>query len=129
MGRRRDVVRFRYSGAILIAVAFALFGALPLALSKWWLAPVLLVPAAIGLWAVRAGVDAAPEGLTVRSAVGSRRLGWAEIDGFEAVGRKVTALLPSGAAVPLPAVRPTDVPRLVAAGGRPLGGDADTLGS
>ncbi|WP_456244052.1 PH domain-containing protein [Longispora urticae] len=122
-------MRFRYSGAIMVAVVFAAFGALPFALSSWWLAPVLLVPAAIGLWAGRAGVDAAPEGLTVRSAVGSRRLDWSEIDGFEAVGKKVTVLLPSGATLPLPAVRPTDVPRLVAAGGRVLGGEADTLGS
>ena len=112
---------------------FALFGALPLALSSWYLTPVLLAPAAVGLWAVRAGVDVSPTGLVIRGALGTRRLVWDEVAGFTAVGRRVLADLSGGSSIALPAVRPPDVPRLVTAGGQRIddshgtGGDPVTL--
>jgi hypothetical protein len=131
MTRPTDVVRFRYSGAIVVSVIVALFGALPLALGGWYSTPVLIplgilawgtiaVLAALGLWAARAGVDGTPDGLVIRSAIGSRWLLWTDISGFTTAGSKVTVLLRNGAAVSLPAVRPTDVPRLIIAGGQEL---------
>lgn len=123
---KRDRVTFRYSGAVVAAATFGLLGALPFALSSWYLAPVLIVPFTLGLWATRAGVDVTPAGLVVRSALASRRLRWEDVDGFTAVNRRVYADVVGGGAVALPAVRPADVPRLMRAGGQQFDAGNDT---
>src|SRR5437763_1356753 len=115
MARNAAAGRFRHNGAIVIVVVLAAIGALPLALSSWYLAPILLLPVLVGLWAVRSGVDASSDGIDVHGALGSRRLAWSEVTGFRAAGNQVAALLANGRAVVLPAVRPTDVPLLVEA--------------
>ncbi len=125
MRKRRDLVKFRHSGAVVVAAAFGLFSAMPLALSSWYLAPVLLIPVAVGLWGARSGVDVNPTELVVRSTFGSRRLAWADVTGFTAVGTRVSADVAGGRTVPLPAVRPPDVPRLVSAGGQHMDESGD----
>jgi hypothetical protein len=113
-------VKFRHNAAITIAALVAFFGAVPLATVRWYLAPVLLVPLAVGWWGWRAGTDADPSGVSVRALFGHRRLAWDQITGFAHRNRRVSATLSGGATVPLPAVTPDDLPRLVAAGDQEL---------
>jgi hypothetical protein len=112
--------KFRHSSAIAIAGLVAFFGAIPLATARWYLAPILLVPLAVGWWGWRSGTDADASGVSVRALFGRRRLPWDQITGFAHTNRRVSATLPGGAVVPLPAVTPEDLPRLVAASGTDL---------
>ena len=113
-------VRFRHHSGLAIAGLVAFFGAIPVASYRWYLAPILLVPAAVAIWGWRAGTDADEHGLTVRALVGRRRLPWSRIEGFAPVGRRVHAVLNGGATVRLVAVTPADLPKLVAASGAEL---------
>jgi hypothetical protein len=113
-------VKFRHNAAISIAGLVAFFGAIPLATARWYLAPILVVPLAVAFWGWRAGTDADASGVCIRALFGRRRLAWDQITGFVRVDRQVRATLADGASVPLPAVGPDDLPRLVAAGGAAL---------
>jgi hypothetical protein len=113
-------VRFRQHAGLAIAGLVATFGALPLATVRWYLTPILLVPAAVAVWGWRAGTDADESGVTVRALLGNRRLPWSRIAGFAPVGRRVTAVLDGGGTVTLTAVTPDDLPKLVAASGTEL---------
>ncbi|MBO4210420.1 PH domain-containing protein [Micromonospora echinofusca] len=120
---RADTVHFRYNQAILVAAVIAFIGALPLATARWYLAPVLLVPLAVGVWAWRAGTDADRSGLRLRALTGHRRIAWPQIVELAGDDRgRAVARLDDGQVTVLPAVRATDLPRLVAASGRPLAG-------
>jgi Bacterial PH domain len=110
-------VKFRFNSGIAVAGLIAFFGAIPVATIRWYLTPILLVPVAIAVWGWRAGTDADESGLTVRALFGRRRVPWDRISGFAPRGRRVVAVLDSGAAVRLPAVAAADLPKLVAAGG------------
>lgn len=113
-------IRFRHSGGMWIAAIVFFLGGLPVALSEWYFAPILLVPVAAAVWAWRSGVDAGESGLRIRGLVGSRRVGWDQIEGFGARRRDAFAVLKDGTHMPLPAVRRQDLPRLIAAGGTEL---------
>ncbi|RNH99203.1 PH domain-containing protein [Micromonospora aurantiaca] len=118
---RADTVRFRHNQAILVAAIVAFIGALPLASARWWLLWVLLVPLAVAVWAWRAGTDADARELRLRALVGQRRVPWnqvAELAG-DPRGRAV-ARLDDGEVVMLPAVRATELPRLIAVTGQEL---------
>ncbi|MDW3846473.1 MULTISPECIES: PH domain-containing protein [Micromonospora] len=122
---RADTVRFRHNQAILVAAIVAFIGALPLASARWWLLWVLLVPLAVAVWAWRAGTDADARELRLRALVGQRRVPWnrvAELAG-DSRGRAM-ARLDDGEVVMLPAVRATELPRLIAVTGQELP-DAD----
>ncbi|GAA5182184.1 hypothetical protein GCM10023322_18630 [Rugosimonospora acidiphila] len=116
-----STVKFRHNAAIAIAGLVALFGAVPVATVRWYLSPILLIPLAIIIWGWRAGTDANPEGLSIRALFGARRLPWTQITGFVPADRRVIAMLDGGGSVSLPAVTPSDLPRLVAASGQKLG--------
>ncbi|MGC4819008.1 PH domain-containing protein [Micromonospora sp. DT63] len=125
-----DTVRFRYNQAVLAAAVIAFVGALPLANARAYLLPVLLVPLAVGVWAWRAGTDADARELRLRALFGQRRIGWDRVVELatDARGRAV-ARLDDGQQVLLPAVRGTDLPRLVSATGQTLpDGAAETPG-
>ncbi len=113
-------IRFRPSSAVLGAAAVALIASTPLAAHAWYLAPVALVPATVMVWAWRAGTDVDHDGLVVRALLGSRRIGWADVAGLSVAGRRAHAVLVGGGRVPLPAVGPADLPRLIAASGREI---------
>ena len=114
-------VRFRQHLGLAIAGLVAFFGAIPVATYRWYLAPILLIPAAVAIWGWRAGTDADENGLTIRALLGQRRLPWSRIEGFVPVGRwRVHAVLPGGATIRLVAVTPDDLPKLVAASGEEL---------
>ncbi|WP_410813144.1 PH domain-containing protein [Micromonospora sp. 067-2] len=111
-----DMIRFRYNQAILAAAIIAFLGALPLASARTYLLPVLLIPLAVGLWAWRAGTDADPRGLRLRALTGQRRIGWEQVVELTTDPRgRAVARLDDGRQIVLPAVRGTDLPRLVSA--------------
>jgi hypothetical protein len=114
-----ETVRYRYNVSILVAGVVMFCGGMALATSRWWLAPVLLVPVTMIVWGLRAGTDVDERGLRLRALVGSRWLEWTEINGFTRHGDRILVTLASGRAVPLPAVNPDDLPALLRASGQP----------
>jgi hypothetical protein len=113
-------VKFRHNIAISIAGLIATFGAVPVAATAWYLAPILLAPIAVMAWGWRAGTDADQDGVSVRALFGKRRFTWAQLAGFVPADRRVVAQLADGGSMVLPAVTPADLPRLIAASGREL---------
>ena len=112
------VVRFRYNAAITVAAGVAVIGTVPLATSRWYFAPLLLVPLAVAVWGWRAGTDANATGVRARALFGSRFLPWSRIDSIEVGERnRVYARTTADSALRLPAVTPGDLPRLVEASG------------
>src|SRR5262245_53342305 len=109
---------FRRNTAIMMAAILAVFAGASLGSWAPALLPVLVVPALIGVWGWRSGTDAGPDGLTIRAALGSRRIPWSDVSDLvpEPNGR-VSAHLVSGAVLELPAVAASDLPALVAASG------------
>ena len=68
-------VRFRHHTGLAIAGLVAMIGAIPLATVRWYLTPILLIPAAVAVWGWRAGTDADESGVTLE--VGGDRHGYA----------------------------------------------------
>lgn len=120
-----STVKFRHSSAIAIAGLVAFFGAVPVATYHWYLTPILLVPLAVLVWGWRAGTDADARGVSVRALLGTRRLPWSRITALVPAGQRVVAVLDGGVSVPLPAVGPADLPKLVAASGAAMGSGAE----
>ncbi|AVT37270.1 PH domain-containing protein [Plantactinospora sp. BB1] len=119
---KTGTLRFRHSQAIWVAALIAFLGALPLASSRWYLTPLLLVPVAVGVWAWRAGTDADRDGVRIRALLGQRSIAWSEIVELASDPRgQAVARLHDGRTTALPAVRAADLPGLVAASGQPLG--------
>ncbi len=114
-----ETLRFRHNVSIAVLGVVMLCGGLALATSRWYLAPLLLVPLVMIAWSLRSGTDVDANGVRIRALVGSRRLSWPQIDGFTPQGGRVLAQLTTGRAVILAAVTPADLPRLLAAGGQP----------
>jgi hypothetical protein len=114
------VTKFRQNLAVPLAAAVALAGTSALALQRWWLLPLLLVPGGVLWWGLRSGVDANGERVRVRALAGSRAYRWDDVSGFRIDGRRVLLATTSGTEVALPAVTPADVPRLVTASGGAL---------
>ncbi len=113
-------VRFRQPAGLAIAGLVAFVGAIPLAVTRWYLTPILLVPLALAIWAWRSGTDADADGLTIRAMFGQRRLPWNRIVGFVPDRRRVTAVLDGGTSVRLPGVAPGDLASLLQAGGQKI---------
>ena len=125
--------RFRYNASVTLAALVAALGAIPLAAAgfynrthsaPWWayvLLLVLLLPIGVAVWGWRAGTDAGQDGLRVRAnGLAWTPVAWSEIVGIVPQGRRVYAILTDDRAVPLPAVSPSDIERLVAASGAQL---------
>jgi len=114
------ISKFRQSTAVPLAALVAFLGASALATQRWWLLPLLLVPAAVFWWGLRSGVDADTDSLRVRGLLGSRAVPWSEVTGFRVEARRVHASLTNGNELLLPAVTPDELPALIAAGGNTL---------
>ena len=113
--RRPYGLRFRPHGALAVAGLVAVLGALPLVNVAWYTAPVLLVPLAVILWAVRSGTTADAAGLRVRALLGQRFVPWTEVEELAVERRRrVVAVLAGHRSVWLTAVRPKDIPALIA---------------
>ena len=111
-----EKVRYRHNTSILVAGIVMLCGGLALATSRWYLAPILLVPLAMIVWGWRAGTDVDADGVRVRALLGTRTIAWTQISGFTRSGDRVLATLTTGRAVTLPAVSPDDMGTLMRAG-------------
>jgi hypothetical protein len=121
----RPVLRVRKSGALLVAASIALVGTLPLAGASWQLAPLILIPLAVLIWALRAGTDVRTDGLRVRALAGSTDIPWSRIDQLAPDARgQVSALLTDGKVIRLTGVTTTNLPAVIAAGGQSLAGDS-----
>ncbi|GAA4676133.1 PH domain-containing protein [Phytohabitans rumicis] len=106
-------IRFRPHGAVAIAAIIALLGAIPLASAGWYYLPVLLIPLAVVVWALRAGTEADHDEVRVRALLGQRRIPWTQISELGADPRgRALARLTDGQVVPLTAVRGKDLPSL-----------------
>jgi hypothetical protein len=115
------VTRFRHPAPVSVAALIAALGGIPLAAQGGFWPLVLVVPVAVAIWAWRAGTDVTENGLRVRALLASRIVLWPQVSELRADGGKhVVAVLADGSALPLTAVRPADLPKLVAAAGQPL---------
>lgn len=109
-------MKFRHHAAVTVAGVIAFVATIPLVAATPLIAPVLLVPLAVAVWAWRAGTDATASGLRVRALLGQRRLPWSDIVEIRpTAGGRVVAVLADDNAITLPAVRPADLPRLASA--------------
>ena len=118
----RPSLRVRKSGALVVAALIAFVGTVPFAGARWQLAPVLLIPLAVLVWAWRAGTDVSPEGLRVRALFGSTFVPWSRvIELAPDPHRGISALLNDGRALRLTGVTPGNLPAVLAAGGQEVG--------
>ena len=116
-----ESVHFRQHGALAVAALVLFVGTLPVASTRWYLLPLLLVPLLGGIWAWRSGTDADADGLRVRALLGQRRIPWDQVAELAHDERgRATARLADGRLVRLTAVPADGLPRLVAASGQRL---------
>ncbi|WP_067505499.1 PH domain-containing protein [Actinoplanes sp. TFC3] len=116
---RKPVLRVRRSGALVLAAFIAFVGTVPFAGVTWQLAPLLLIPLAVMVWAWRAGTDVFPEGLKVRALFGSTTLTWPQITAFAPDERnRISVRTNDNRVVPLTAVTTDNLPAVLAAGGQ-----------
>ncbi len=88
--------RFGPDRIALLPVLVLALGSLPLAASTPALAWVGLVPLACAVWVLRARVVLAPVGVEVCNGLGTTRLAWSQVDGFEVPRRGPVRLLRTG---------------------------------
>lgn len=123
------VLRVRKSGAVLVAALIALVGTAPVAGYSWALSPLFLIPLAVLIWAWRAGTDVYPGELRVRALFGGTRVPFARITELAPDERgRVSALLDNGTVIRLTGVTRENLPRVLAAGGHPVGSDQRDAG-
>jgi hypothetical protein len=112
--------RLRRSRTALLPVLLLAICCVPLAAVSWWAALVLLVPLALAVWVLRAGVDVGDEEITLRSLAGSRTVPWNQVAGIRVAPRGDLWLVTThGTELRMPALRARDLPGLAAlSGGR-----------
>ncbi len=110
--------RVRMNRTALLPVGLLALCVVPLAFAASWTPVLLLIPLAVALWVLRAGVDFAEDGVTLRSLVGQRRVQWTELVGIRVAPRGDLWLVTTrGTEVKVPVMRARDLPRLAAASG------------
>jgi Bacterial PH domain len=103
----------------MVAALIAFVGTVPLAGARWELAPVLLIPFAVGLWAWRAGTDVYPDRLRVRAVFGATDVPWSRITELAPDQRgRVSALLDNGNTIRLTGITTANLPSVLAAAGQ-----------
>ena len=110
--------RLRMSRVALLPVLFLAICVIPLASAATWTLVFLLVPVLAAAWVLRAGVDVADDGVTVRSLAAARRVPWSEVAGIRVAERGDLWLVTTrGTELRLPVLRARDLPRLAAVSG------------
>ncbi|WP_106125791.1 PH domain-containing protein [Pseudosporangium ferrugineum] len=118
---RKPALRVRKPGALIVAALVAFVGTVPFAGARWQLAPVLLIPLAIMVWAWRAGTDVDAEGLRVRALAGSTFVPWSRVAELAPDPRgRVSALLTDGKVLRLTGVTTTNLAAVLEAGGQEI---------
>lgn len=108
--------------AYMFPAALCLF-AIPFAFGAPWFWLIYLFPLAMAWWIARTRTVVDDVAVTVRRAVGGRRVPWGEISSLRLLpatrsrGARVAAVLTSGGELPLPAVHVRDLSRLATASG------------
>ena len=116
---RKPLLRVRKSGALLVAALIALVGTVPVAGVRWSLAPILLIPLAVLVWAWRAGTDVFADSVRVRALLGSTTVPWARVAQLVPNERgQVAAVLLDQTIVPLTGVTVGNLPAVLKAGGQ-----------
>jgi hypothetical protein len=115
---------------LVVAALIALVGTVPLAGARSTLAPILVIPLLVLVWAWRAGTDVYPDALRVRALFGSTVVPWPRVTELapDRNGR-VSALLDNGNVIRLTGVTTANLAAVIAAGGQkmsPAAGDEDT---
>ena len=112
--------RLRMSRTSLIPVVLLFVCVIPLATAQLWTLVFLVIPLMAAVWALRTGVDIDDAAVTVRGAIGSRRVPWTHLAGIRIGARRGLWLVTTeGTEVRLPVLRVGDLPRLAAlSGGR-----------
>ena len=119
--RSKPLLRVRKTGALLVAAMIAFVSAVPIAGARWELTPILLIPAAVFVWAWRAGTDVYADELRVKALIGSTRVPWPRIAELAPDPRgQVSALLDNGHVIRLTGVTTDNLPRVLAAGKQEL---------
>jgi hypothetical protein len=119
--RSKPLLRVRKTGALLVAAVIAFVSAVPVAGARWALTPILLIPAAVFVWAWRAGTDVYADELRVKALFGSTRVPWPQITELAPDPRgQVSALLDNGHVIRLTGVTTDNLPRVLAAGKQEL---------
>lgn len=75
--------RFGPERIAVLPVVVLLLGSLPLAASSSWLTWIVLVPVVCAVWVLRARVVLAPVGVAVCNGLGTTRLPWSDVEGFD----------------------------------------------
>ena len=115
---RKPTLRVRKSGALLFAALIATVGTLAVAGTRWALAPIVLIPIGVLVWAWRAGTDVFPDLLRVRALIGSTEVPLSRITELAPDPRgRISALLDNGNVIPLTGVTTTNLPDVLAAAG------------
>jgi hypothetical protein len=114
-------LRFRHSSAITVAAIIMMIAGLSVARWQPYLLILLFIPFAVAVWSWRAGTDIDADGITVRAAIGRRRISWTAVAALRLDEKKqVEAVLTSGHRVALPAVPGKDLPDVLRAAGKEL---------
>lgn len=112
-------LRFRHSPAITVAAIIMMIAGVSLARWAPYLLILLLIPLAVAVWSWRAGTDIDADGVTVRAAIGRRRVPWTNIAALRLDEKQqVEAVLSSGSLLTLPAVPAKDLPDVLRAAGK-----------
>jgi hypothetical protein len=109
-----ETVLFRPDRTILAVALIAFLGAIPVALSSFYLAPAFLVPVGMIVWGLRARVGADTTGLEICNGLGVQRVAWDAIDRFEIPDRGPVLLHSvTGATLRLTALARRDLPAIL----------------
>ena len=105
--------RLRMSRTALLPVGLLFLAMLPVAAAAPWAPVIFVVPLVLAAWVVRVGVDVGDEGITVRSLLAQRTVGWPELAGIRVAERGALWLVTThGTEVRVPVLRARDLPRL-----------------
>ena len=113
--------RFGPERVALVAVAIALVGTLPAAVSWRPLAWLPLLPLLGAVWVLRAGVRVDADGVVVCNGLARRRVPWERVEGFDVPRRGPVRLVHDGRRTPLAALPRRDLRELLRAAERLAG--------
>ena len=123
----RAVFRMPAASAAIPLVAVLCVTPLATVGGGWWVLYAIPVIAAVYIVVTRTTADAAQ--LTAHGLLGAKRMIWSDMDGLELRDARWTvAVGKDGRRLPLPMVRPRDLPRLAAASGGSLNLDPPAPG-
>jgi Bacterial PH domain len=121
VAKNGSTLRFRHSSAITVAAVIMMIAGLSIGSWQPYLLVLLLIPFGVAVWSWRAGTDVNKDAITVRAALGRRRLPWRDVAELHTDDRgRVEAVLASGNRVTLTAVPAKELRAVVEASGTQL---------